>query len=651
MFCEGCGNQIENGAMFCGNCGWKVPAGAWNEPVLGVEPRSGMNQMQEPSYSSAPAMNQIPPQNYGGSYDPNMQMYASFEQQAPVPVNTQKKKFSFKSPKFIVPVAIVCILLVCGIIFRDYVTNFCVKTFASDETYYQYVEKKEALKLAEEFSEGYGVYITSLSGKDDNTIKGTLTVTLGDGSMETLEAYTQDLEALGLDDLSWCSTINIDYTMISNDNKYSYECVFSIGESKILNMNMIMDMDENKIYFQFPELSDAYICIEGAFEDGYGSSEIANLYGEIAESLPSEKEMQKLLGRYIKCIIESVNDVDKDLSSISAGGVSAKYTELSYDIDLKLVSNIMNNIYKTAKNDKDLKKVIGSLIDLAGMSDYYDIDEFYEELMDNFKDTCDEMKEMSREQNSSAGTMTVWVNAKGEIVGRNLSAGSGLSQVELGYYAPEKGSKCGFDMFVNVYGDTVFEIEGSGKKSGDKVTGKYSMIINDMELIDFDLSKVAIEMSKKESATGSITISAGRDYDDFIEDEFGYSYYYSSEPYMILSALSEYSLKIDMNSNQNKAKTTYTILNGKDVLVSVSSSTNTSKGGTVAGVSSKADVYDAEYESDMYMESLDLENYMQKLDKSVFPEEIREILEELAEADFDEWEYILEEKMEEIYVY
>ncbi len=680
MFCEGCGNQIENGSMFCESCGWKVPEGAWNEPELSSAPAPDMNQMQEPSYapaqdmnqmqeasyapaqdmnqmqepSYAPAqdMNQMPQQYYGGAYDPNAQMYASFEQQAPIPVIKQKKKFSFKSPKFIVPAAIVCVLLVCGIIFRDYVANFCIKTFASDETYYQYVEKKEALEFAEAFSEGYGIYTTTLAGENDNTVKGSLTVTLGDDTIEMLEAYTQDMETLGLDDLSWCSTVSIDYTMVREDNKYSYECVFSLGSSKLITMNMIMDLEENKIYLQFPELSEDYICVDNSLEAGYGysSNSVASLYSEMAANLPSQKEMEKLLGRYIKCVIESVNDVDKDSSTITAGNVSAKYTELSYDLDLKLVSNIMNNVYKTAKNDKDLKKVVGGLLDLSGMGAYYDKDEFYDEMMDEFKDACSEMKEMAKEYNSSAGTMTVWVNAKGDIVGRDIKVGGGYSQVELGYYAPEKGSKCGFDMFVNAYGETVFEIDGSGKKSGDKVTGTYSLIVQDMELVDFDLSKVAVEMSKDGSATGSITISTGKDYEDFIEEEFGYSYY-DSERYMILSALSEYSLKIDMNSKNKKANATYTILNGKDVLVSISASTSASKGGTAVKVPSKADVYDAEYESEEFIKTFDIEGYIQKLDKSVFPKEIREILEELAEADVDEWEDILDEKMEEIYGY
>jgi len=37
MFCQQCGNNVKEGAAFCGNCGWAVPAAAVQTAVLPIE--------------------------------------------------------------------------------------------------------------------------------------------------------------------------------------------------------------------------------------------------------------------------------------------------------------------------------------------------------------------------------------------------------------------------------------------------------------------------------------------------------------------------------------------------------------------------------------------------------------------------------------
>jgi len=77
--------------------------------------------------------------------------------------------------------------------------------------------------------------------------------------------------------------------------------------------------------------------------------------------------------------------------------------------------------------------------------------------------------------------MKVYINSKGEVVGRDIVSDNSYESVEIKYYMPESGGNYGMELSMLVYNnyydyeELCFMLEGKGKKSSSKLSGKFDL--------------------------------------------------------------------------------------------------------------------------------------------------------------------------------
>lgn len=642
MYCEKCGTKIEDGDVFCGECGWKIEP--VENPVPPVNPVP--NQVNNPGVA-APNMisGQVQnSQNFVDTFKSNPQVTVPIPGADKAVQNNKKKP---KGKKLLIVTAILAVVAVCVFLFFDYIVNAAFRTFAPEEKYYGYVEKKNALQLSEAVLSTYSTYTSSVTN-NENEIKATIKMELGEEGIDSLEQYTVGLEDLGMDNLSWLSSVSLDYTITTEEQKTQMCIAFLLGDVQIMTYDMLIDSEAEKMYVQIPELSSDYLVFNMEQDEVDAMLTMYESQDAFQDALPTEKELQELLKRYFVVMIDSITEVEKDSSEISAAGISQKYTELSYRIDTDLIVDIIDNIYKTAKKDKDLKKIINNFAEAAGM-DYAPEDDFYDELMDSFGDSVEELKEGADSANVKLGKMTIWVDAKGDIVGREINFSTDMESMTIAYYAPKKGNKEGFDFIMKADRETLFEVEGTGLESGGRLTGDYSFIMMDYEIVTLSLDKFDTEAWKKGSLQGAVEIACGDELKQCLDATiFGYSY---EDTQLFTEVLSDYSLRMEWDSqNKSEYRSSMAVLKNGENVVSYTLTGNVSKGGTVKKLSD-GQCYSIDDESEAYLENCDFNSFIKNLKKADLPDEIIELIERLENEPVENWDYIIDDYYYDDYYY
>ena len=463
MMCPNCGNTISNNNIFCDVCGVRLST-----------------------------VNDTP--------NPQLPQTSNFTDEVSIiPEPSPKKKW--KKPLIIC--AIIFLFSIITIYAAPYVTNTFVKTVTDSDDYFRYVIKKNVKSETNEFLDSLQTLKETLSYEKQTSALNTK-LSVGEGMEELID----DIDDNDIDDIydyiRWLESAEINIKATSEEKSVNVEAKAFINDCEVANANTIVNDEE--IYIAFPFLNDEYICTQ--LEEVYGddTSEFLNTQREFADALPSKEISKRLINKYLECILENAEGVSEKKTTIEAGGVSQKVTELTLEIDDKYTKKTLESVLNELEDDQDIKKIIKDFCEIDA------IDLKSKDVYDSFSDAVDELLEDIDEIDfDGCVDFSIYVDARGDIKGIYINASLSDERIEITYLLPKKGNRTGELLCVESPDIEYFSLEGSLKERWNRHSGEYVICVAEFEIFKLQANKLDTKKLDEGIFDGEITVKTGDD--------------------------------------------------------------------------------------------------------------------------------------------
>lgn len=665
--CENCGNPLEDTDKFCTRCGCRVEraetqtaenvpevesvsaaenttladaaAPAGNENIAEGEARTGTE--------SAPAAAST--QNTSTESGAQDSIYATDSIQTapggeasasgaapdqPQPEENVKQKFSEKIKNLtqgswkeklhtgnkktvIIVAAVAAVLVVGGVANAARISNFAHKTFSSPEKYYQYVEKQTAKDIASAAAAQYEGNLTMLSfplgiGRlllEDGSMEGELAIWLEEEGMDMLS-----MAGMAGVDLSWIEGGTISGKIAMDGNVLQAGGGVAVNKKQVVSASAVVDCDGESVYAQIPELTSIHL---GADMDTLGMDidadmiESLDLARQVLKELPDDKQVEKLVNKYLMIALGNVDDVSKKNKVLKAGSIKQKCTELEVTFDGDTLMNIMEEVLEEAKNDKELEKLIVSIADATGEVDG---EEAYEAFLEGIEYAQDDIEDSYFGDEEIV--MNVYVDGKGIIRGREIMSPYGES---VKFAMPRKGSKFAFELSAWDETNKLGALEGEGKYSGSKLNGEFEIKAMGASIVECNVKDLDTEQLKKGFVNGSFSMQPSSSVRQMIEA--------AGVPVMG-NIVPKLGLDMDLSSDGNQVAAKATLIYDEDALANIVCELKADENAKIA-LPKEKDVIFVEDAADVedYLDEVDWEKVLTTLDDIGVPSQYTEMLE------------------------
>ncbi len=485
MFCENCGRLLNENDKFCQSCGKRVNRDepASDEAAI-IKPDENVN-VQHPIATQGP-----------------------LENTEAIPTLKPRKKW-------LKPVIIAAVLILLSSIIAyaaPVIKNMAQKLYYSPEDYFKVVLKREIKETTDEIGSALSVISDANSLFGDTKEKGELSLEIGNGLYDILEAADVDEFT---DKIDWIKRIVLKSEGSKVGTDVGGHMDASINGKKIVSFDVAMD--DSGIYFEIPEINDKAIKIASDSVDNYDNpfyaykafmdSDDFQTLCEIIELIPDSKTTQKLLYKYICTVIDSVDNVTEDTEKLKAGDIKQSCTKLSVSVNEELLRKMLVAFLKEAKADNEVKTIIKDFCELDAVE--ADFESVYSEMISGIDEIISDTAstQWSREE---LVRFNVWVNNAGALVGFGLEKdGVSFSCISL-----DSGKE--YATKINVGSGVLASVsfEGNGKISGDKNSGTFYI-----SAAGNKLAKIVSEYNTKDFENEIYNGKISLELTDFVEEQ------------------------------------------------------------------------------------------------------------------------------------
>lgn len=381
MKCSKCGFELKEDEKFCGNCGASISEEISAEPSVSEE-------------------------------------VSADEAVSEAEVTVPSKKKSKLSKALIVLAAVVVVLGACFFAFKDAIVGR-VAFLLPAEKQLQLAFKQ----AAKDWAEKSGDFVTDASDIEVapvGTASGDISIAIGDEAKKELEKAANT-------DLGDVNKIFLEYDGCSKDAQLLYDMTIGIGKTKIMSVNVVMDMEEGVMAITIPELSNKAIEFNMENDMGIDVDEFREAMGQseeveelIDDILPSEKLLADIIPRYIAVMVQTIDEVEREKEVVKVEQISQKATALIVKLDDNLLKEVAKVFVQELREDAALEEYIKSAAKaIAEFSDETisdsELEENYNEVLDNLEE---ELNSMADEEAFQKGVKVVtWVDSKNDIIG------------------------------------------------------------------------------------------------------------------------------------------------------------------------------------------------------------------------------------------
>lgn len=595
MKCNNCGTEFEG--LFCPNCGTKaeqeITPTAVNELNVDSQPVTNGN---DTNFNSNYVAQDFSYSTNNGEVNYETQPFADYAKEYDgVPVQGTEdvaKKKSKKLPIFACVGSVVVVAAILIAVFFPYVSNFFVKTFSSPASYYKYVEGKSALALASGYSDALDTY-----AKNDQKISNEISLEVSDSFKQLISSTASEEIAEALSEID-----SVALVMDSNvkDENNSTNAKLKINDDVLMSYDTAYYAEDEKLYIKIPELSDKYLCynIADLNKNSFGKRNITPQ--ELVKALPDSNELRTLVKDYFDIAVDNVDEITKSGDTLEVDGVKSNCTLLEMKISEEDAVNIFKGVLEYAKDDNNLKQIIENFDNELSL-DMYDEAEFVEAI-ENTLNNIDTNSIDS--ENSRTIFYNVWADAKGEIVGREITDDSNSFSFKI--LSPKNGNKVAYEISFEAEGQKI-AVVGSGTENGNKLTADMNVEFLGLKLINISIEDFC--MDNKE-ASGCVTIKTGSDLTGILQ--------MSGITPEYVALVNGLELKLTLDGNSKEAKCNLELLSdGKD-FVALKTDTKISKADKIESAPTQA--YNANDSAEMYKwaQSFDINKIQDIIGKYTF---------------------------------
>jgi len=526
----------------------------------------------------------------------------------------EKVKKMPKTALFIVA-AIALVLIVILANFKK-VTNSVNKLVSSPEKYYASVEKSQIKELAGSFADSYDNNVLENIDFNNYSIDYGIEVELSEEARELLEG------ALNVDDTEAFKKMAADFFISLKGDVLSAEASATFGKDKLISANAVADMEKGEAYAQIPELSSKYIgvSLDEYAEDFTEQFSVMMEQNEaLVAALPKAKTVEKLIKRYLTIAVENVDSVKEDKGTIKVGDIEQKCTTIRVRIKEEDAYNIAKAILEEAKDDKDLHNVIAEFAVVAAEleEEEIDADEVIDMFVEEIESALDELEEIEEFDSEEEIVMNLWVDNKGEIIGREIEVND---ETIFSYKMAQKGNKFEYKAVLVADPDYDEEIifEGSGKKNSSTLNGEFALKMKMDEktskFLEVKVEDYKIKKANEGYIDGSFTFSIS---DEFLRE---------ANAGMAAAIISDYELKFDVKSGKKDAMIAVSILDNEEMFAKLTVDAKIGSGKSAK--LPKGILVEDEEDIMEWAETIDTKKFLKKIEKSDLPVEIVESIED-----------------------
>lgn len=583
MFCTNCGSKIEDGSVFCPNCGAAMMA---EEPAEAVQP--------EP-------------------------VQASHEVQEGFTLSsTEEVPAKKKAPKWVLPTAIVAaVAVVVAVVVAIFAGGSSARL--SGPEHLQKAEGAALDSVVDSLTNVYGTAMDTMGQTPSSSAHITLTVRPGESVLDLLE---EQLGAqMGGDvDLSWLSNVSLSVNTDIQEELQQMEMALLLGDTNILTASFINDLEEELCYIGIPTLSDVFLEMDAtdlyeAMEQYTSSSSSVNM-----EGFPSGEALNSLLKKYINIALGAIEDVEKTKETVELDGLKQDCYVLTVKLSQEDLLVIANACLEEAVDDKELKSVIEAYSDwynetYSEMYEQYGYDweevDFYDSFQDSVEDLLDQMEDLLDEADSATLIkITSYVDKKDNIIGRELKISD--AGVKLSYLTVTQSGKFAFEADLGSV-----TVEGSGTNKSNKINGEYVLEVEGEEYVTMEVKNYDQKAMDDGYLNGTFKFIPSEDLMNQILGD--YSSY---------AMLADLALEISVENSENSGTIVLDILSDDESLLALELKAGTGDNGDINVPSDTVDIYD-EDELMEWAESMDFDELLENLENAGVPSEYVDMVESL----------------------
>jgi len=449
MICQRCGTKYDDNAAACPVC---------SQP-------SSQYVYTSPQQSPAPQTAEAAYYNYGQEFSET---------------KYNKRKRRKKATSVIIAVSAAAVLAAVFLLNFNVIVGFCIKTFASPDVYFAYVEKRAGSTDA--LLDGYADIIEN---------KLTETGTEGKISLNLGEKVKKDI---GGDDYSWLDDFYLSASSSADGDLNKTELQAFAGDTMLLGVQLYVNGESGDMILGLPGLTDKYVS-------GIANKNGTLTTGELSEILPSEKEMKSISSRYLKIVKEHSGGIRRATEDFVIDGVEQKLSMLELNFGRSDMIDLIHSIATELKSDEQVLVIFDRLTQKLKEKDAIEPD------ADFRKDFIDELDELLQTLDDARTDVEIniptfryrdFVTMSHDIVGKEITVDG---KNVLYFVNVRDGKEIGSEIRIG----SVVDMIGYGKKEDGKITVDYVMTNNGAQL--GTASVTDLEINKKEkTVSGKIKI-------------------------------------------------------------------------------------------------------------------------------------------------
>lgn len=632
MECKNCGSAILEGDRFCSKCGTRVTEEAKPEEAKPGEAKAGEAKAGEEKAEDTKAERPIPlcipeekplkPQNGWNSIWKGM----------------GREKRILREPgkpgKWI-PKALLCVLGVVAVALlanSAKLVNSYHRNFSTPEEYYRWVEQKSIRENAKTFAEYYVNYFVEYLHRYDSHVSGEIRLELGDAGREMMESA-------GLE--PWFGEWAFRYESTSKDSIMQSILGLEVDGDKLFGLDAVMDLQDEAVYLGFPELTKTYLAVDtgerkfiSGFEEIVGMEpeeylEALELLEVFYKECPDRKQMEALANRYLELLLNNIDDVKMRTGKTArAGSVTQTCTTLEIYLDKEDIRNMLSEFLEELREDSEVETLLYQVFGLAeeldlNVGSYRDADEFYGAFQDNIDEILDDMDYYVTYHDEL--DMTVYVDDRGQIIGRTMEFPNSWDEISLSYLYPHHGSRFGYKASIMADGEEV-SVTGSGKEFWNKMDGSFTIKYEGNGVVDVEVEDFDLKSLRKGYLNGCFTVTAASGIGRAWDMRSAYS------------SLREMRLIFDVSTGRSSEKVSIELKEGRSSWGSLTITSKRGDGKKISVPSTKSAVFvEDERDFEDWWDTIDWDDFIKKMDKAGLPSDIMDAVEEFSEMSAGEF--------------
>ena len=356
------------------------------------------------------------------------------------------------------------------------------KDFQSPEEFYRAVEMR---RMQEALGLTTGAANLDTFSADKLFLQNDLIVKLDLG---VLDKGVQDLlrDSAGMD-LSWAKSVGLSMTTGKQDYLNAMNLSVRVNDTDVVQGKVVIDNAGGNIYASVPELSEKAFSVN--MNDtlrnliGY-RVDASGLTSAMAGSLPSPTQILGLVEQYYQIALDNLSKISLSEGSVTANGVECPCTVANVTIDGAEMLNVAKAGLTQLMNDEQVKEIAYQIARLGGES--VSSIEFSKEYTSDLQEMLDELRETDPSNIPVSARMSVYIDAKGEILGRRIEILNNGERVALiSFLTARNGDNLGVELEIGRYSansyydmssETTIRLIGGGKYSASgKLSGDFQL--------------------------------------------------------------------------------------------------------------------------------------------------------------------------------